>query len=111
MFRFISIRTIGFPLTCIIATPFVYALAVIPAKAGIQYLAMNLPLGPRLRGGDEIIGAGKSLDTRYWTSSLMPITPSRIENTMPPISTASERISAGSSTARKRLTATCTSRS
>ena len=35
----------------------------------------------------------------------MPITPSRIENTMPPISTASDRISAGSSTARKRLIA------
>src|SRR4029450_3266483 len=37
---------------------------------------------------------GWSLDTRYWTSSLMPMTPSRIEKTMPPISTASERINA-----------------
>ncbi len=33
----------------------------------------------------------------------MPMTPSRIENTIPPIITASERISTGSSTARKRL--------
>ena len=44
-------------------------------------------------------------------SSVMPSTPSRIDNTIPPIRTANPRISAGSRMARNRLTATCTSRS
>ena len=51
------------------------------------------------------------LDTHQTTSSLMPMTPSRIENTMPPTITASDRISTGSSTARNRLIAVATSRS
>src|SRR5208283_1349384 len=47
----------------------------------------------------------------HTTSSLMAITPMRIESTMPPINTARLRISAGSRTARKRLIAAATSRS
>ena len=71
--------------------------------------AISIPLrGPRRRLPP---GARNSLDTLHWTSSLMPMTPSRIEKTIPPTKTASERINAGSSTARKRLTAICTSRS
>src|SRR5208337_1182262 len=71
---------------------------------------------PQCLGTHEVFSSVGAACRRHWTpihttSSLMAITPMRIESTMPPINTARLRISAGSRTARKRLIAAATSRS